>query len=192
MITNATFEKFALSNLRAPTSSSYTAIRRRRSAPPGRSRILLRPPPPAAFSMKRYLPPISRTSKNPCFYEFVKSGREFLHLELPVSTTAKVGTNERRWCGKHFFFHRAYTANCPIESSATKIFQGETNGFARLYDTLAIPRGRVGVRMGVREEVFLREVILNLSLMCKRSRNSREKSFPGKMPSRFPHFCTEK
>jgi len=42
-----------------------TTIRRRRPVPPGRSRILLRPPP--ALSIKRYLPLISRTSKNPCF-----------------------------------------------------------------------------------------------------------------------------
>jgi len=100
MITNATFEKFALSNLRTPTSSSY------RNSP--KAFRTSRPKPhfiaAAAGVFDKTLPSADFAhEQKPVFYEFVKSGCEFLHLELTASTTAKVRTNERRWCGKHFF-----------------------------------------------------------------------------------------
>lgn len=127
-----------------------TAIRWRRSIPPGRSRILLRPPP--AFSIKRYLPLIFTHEQKLVFYEFVKSGREFLHLGLPGSVTALAGANERRWCGKFFFFDRPVEPTRWIAQSkvAQQSFSGWNERFCAALTTRlryrAAPRGRTNGR----------------------------------------------
>jgi len=56
----------------------------------------------------------------------------------------------------------------PIENSTTKFFRVKRTISRGFNDTFAIPRDCVGIRIiGVREEVFLYEVILNLFLVYK-------------------------
>jgi len=56
----------------------------------------------------------------------------------------------------------------PIESSTTKFFRVKRTISRGFNDMFAIPRDCVGIRIiGVREEVFLYEMILNLLLASK-------------------------